>query len=323
MKIKKITKSHFSGKVYNFHCLPDENYFSQNILTHNCYKGNSKGNKATNMSFDTFKKLLNKFPQYNGEFLTQQIAFGITSVKSHPEFFQIVEYCREHNIIPNLTINGADPLTNEEIQRLVKNMGAMAISVNKYNFEQGLNLIQKIINTGGKQINIHYVVSQESIEFAYKLCEASKNDARLKNLNAIVWLSLKPKNRGEHLQILPETEFYKLIRFCLDNKIRFGADSCSGHKVLKTFTKEELNSYGNMVTPCEATQESFYCNADGYYFPCSFLENEKRDIWENGINVLEINDFVKDLWLNPSVRDFRRSVKESNSCGNNCCHFKI
>ena len=40
MKIKSITKEKFSGKVYNFHCLPNENYFADGVLVHNCYKSN-------------------------------------------------------------------------------------------------------------------------------------------------------------------------------------------------------------------------------------------------------------------------------------------
>ena len=46
MKIRKITKEQFKGKVYNFSCSPNHNYFSHNVLVHNCdvapldYEGN-------------------------------------------------------------------------------------------------------------------------------------------------------------------------------------------------------------------------------------------------------------------------------------------
>ena len=46
MKIIKIKKEKFKGKVYNFSCSPNHNYFSHNVLVHNCdvapldFKGN-------------------------------------------------------------------------------------------------------------------------------------------------------------------------------------------------------------------------------------------------------------------------------------------
>ena len=48
MKIKRINViENFEGKVYNFHCTPNENYFANGILVHNCYKGNGKGAHKT------------------------------------------------------------------------------------------------------------------------------------------------------------------------------------------------------------------------------------------------------------------------------------
>lgn len=324
MKIKRIYKEEYEGTVHNFHCTPNENYFSHNVLVHNCYKGNGTGGEGVNMSLDTFKTIFQKLPKIDGEFVVTQVALGITSIAAHAEFFDICDFLRSNKVIPNVTINGSDPLTDDEVNRLVKTMGAMAISINKWNFEKGYNLIDRIIKAGGKQINIHYVVSKESIEFAYKLALAKLQDDRLKDVNAIVWLSLKPKNRGEKIALLPETEFNKLIRFCLDNNIPFGADSCSAHKVLRSFSEKEYPMLSQYIEPCEAGGKfSFYCSADGFYFPCSFLEGEDRDIWKTGINMMKINNFIEEVWTNPSTKAFGESVTRTNKCGGNCCHFTI
>src|SRR5689334_20502127 len=104
-----------------------------------CYKGNKKGNKALNMSLETFKSLFSKFPK-----TVTQIAFGITSVGTHPELFDIFQHCRDNQVVPNVTINGADPLTDEQIQKLISVVGAMAISLNKTNFEKGMDLIDRL-----------------------------------------------------------------------------------------------------------------------------------------------------------------------------------
>lgn len=288
-----------------------------------CYKGNGVGGTGTNMSLETFKTIFEKFPKVDNEFIVQQVALGITSIAANPEFFDICNYLKKNNVIPNVTINGADPLTDIEINKLVKTMGAMAISINKHNFEKGYDLIDKIIKAGGKQINIHYVVSSESYDFAFKLCNDKLTDNRLKNVNAIVFLSLKPKNRGEKLVLLPEEKFKKIIRFCLDNDISFGADSCSAHKVLRSFNVKEYFNLKDLIDPCECTKFSFYCNAEGKYFPCSFLEGEKNDIWEEGIDMLKVTNFIEDVWRHPSTKKFGENVNNTNNCGNNCCHFKI
>jgi len=288
-----------------------------------CYKGNQKGNSAENMSLENFKFIFEKFPKYDGNFFLCQVALGITSIASMPDFFPICEYLRSNKVIPNVTINGADPITDGELKKLISLMGAMAISLNKTNFEAGLNLIHRFISGGAKQINVHYVVSRQSEKFAYTLCDAFQNDERLKGLNAIVFLSLKPKERGQFLDILPEDDFKKLIRHCLSNGIRFGADSCSAHKVIGSFDSNQHKMYDHLIEPCEASKFSFYFNNEGKHYPCSFLEGENRDIWKDGIDLTKITDFVKEVWNNTSVAKFRDDVTTSNKNGNNCCHYKI
>ena len=88
VRIKKIYREDFSGKVFNFHCLPDENYFSHNILVHNCYKCNGEdGDDTHNMTFDEFKIIFHKLPK-----TLTQIAFGIMDIKTNPDFFKMMEY---------------------------------------------------------------------------------------------------------------------------------------------------------------------------------------------------------------------------------------
>ena len=288
-----------------------------------CYKGNQKGNTAQNMSLETFKQIFQKFPKFNGLFFIQQVALGITSVANMPDFFPICDYLRTNGIVSNVTINGADPITETELKKLVSTMGAMAISINQNNYESGLTLIERLTIAGAKQVNVHYVVSKQSVDFAYTLCDATKTDSRLKKLNAIVFLSLKPKERGQSLDILSSEGFQKLIRYCLDNEIRFGADSCSAHKVIKSFTEKEHELYDSVIEPCEASSFSFYFNVDGKHYPCSFIENENRDIWKTGIDLLSVKDFLTEVWSNPSIIKFRNDVAESNKVGNNCCHFSV
>lgn len=275
-----------------------------------CYKGNnSKPGTPDNMSLDTFKKILNKFPRINGNLFICQIAFGITSIGSHPEIFDIFQHCRTNKIVPNVTINGSDPLTDEQIDKLVKLCGAMAISVVPPREENAYDLIHRIISRGGKQINIHYVIHNKSIEKAYEVCNAIQNDSRLEQLNAIVFLGLKPKNRGQAFDVLPTDAYVKLVEYCMENNIRYGFDSCSSPKTELAITNSTKitddikKSILNCCERCESKLFSWYCNTDGISYPCSFGEDK-----EEPIDILKIDDFLKDDWNHEKSVNWRKRL---------------
>lgn len=311
MKIKSITREQFSGTVYNFHCLPNENYFSENVLVHNCYKGNKKGDasKSNHMSFETFKQIFATFPK-----TVTQIAFGITSIGAHPELFDIFAYCRKYHVVPNVTINGMDPLTDEQIAKLKKFCGAMAISINRTNKENGFNLIDRLIKAGCHQINIHYVISKQTIKFAYEVCDAIKNDSRLKELNAIVFLGLKPKERGQNLDVLPTDQYFGLVEYCLKNNIRFGFDSCSAPRFDKaveiaTLDEAKKKMLLSCSERCESGLFSAYIDSTGKYWHCSFGEGMPIAY---GIDVTKVTDFQKEVWLSEPMNNWRKRLFELN-----------
>lgn len=267
-----------------------------------CYKGNGKGDKAVNMSLETFKKIFATFPKS----LTQ-IAFGITSVGSHPELFDIFQHCRDNRVIPNVTINGMDPLTDEQINKLVKVCGAIAVSVVPPNMDTGINLINRLTTAGMKQVNIHYMISKQSIKNAYEMCRAIKSDQRLAGLNAIVFLGLKPKERGQAYDILPTEDFVELVNFCLEHEIPFGFDSCSAPRFDKAVGLSKLDDAMKKQLlmrseRCESGLFSAYIDASGKYWHCSFGEN-RQDAY--GIDVTQVKDFVKEVWLSEPMVEWR------------------
>lgn len=271
-----------------------------------CYKGNSKGNEAVNMSFKTFKTIFKTFPK-----TITQIAFGITSVGSHPELFDIFEYCRINRVIPNVTVNGSDPLTDYQVKRLVGVCGAMAISVVWPNQEKGFDLIKRLTDAGLKQANIHFMISKQTIGNAYEVCKAIKNDPRLAKLNAIVFLGLKPKARGQSFDVLPTDEYVKLVNYCLENEIPFGFDSCSccrfmeSVKTNKTLSDDKKEKLMECAEPCESGLFSAYIDASGKYWHCSFGENREDS---GGMDVTKIKDFTKEIWYHPKMTEWRTKL---------------
>lgn len=304
MKIKSISRENYSGKVYNIGTLPNHNYFANNILVHNCYKSNTT--TGQNMSLETFKSIFHKLPD-----TITQIAFGIGSLDTNPDLYNIMSYCREKDVIPNITINGAD-LTHYHIMMLASLCGAVAVS--RYNSDNCYNAVYRLTKEGIKQVNIHQLLSQNTLKECYKVIDDYKSDIRLKKLNAIVFLLLKPKgNRNKYNQLKDIEEYKKLIQYALDKNVPIGFDSCSAINFIKS--ARELNVYKqfkNAIEPCESSLFSIYIDVKGNVLPCSFSPGID---WVEPINLLEVNNFVDEVWNNIKIKTFRdRLLNKERNC---------
>ena len=154
-----------------------------------CYKSNT--GSGSNMSLDTFRTILDKMPP-----TLNQIAFGIGDIDSNPDLWNILNLTRERGIVPNITVNGWN-LTDEYAEKLANVCGA--VSVSNYGDDICFNAIEKLAEYKDKegstlqQINIHQLAAHETMGDCFSLMENMTKDERLKNLNAVVFLALKPK----------------------------------------------------------------------------------------------------------------------------------
>jgi len=305
MKIKKITKEKFEGLVYNFHCLPNENYFSCSTLVHNCYKSNTPNGK--NMSFDKFKNIMDKM----GKQLTQ-VAFGADSkATANPDLWKMADYCREIGVIPNITVA---EISDEVADKLVNVMGAVAVS--RYEDKDVCyDSIKKLADRGLKQTNMHFMIAEETYDKCLETLKDIEEDERLKGMRAIVLLSLKQKGRGEGFTPLAEDKYNYIVNYCLEHNIDFGMDSCGAKKFLDSVKDHPLyEKFKVIAEPCESTNFSQYIDVEGDFYPCSFCENIEG--WGKGIDVEACGDFMEDVWYDKRVVDFR--VALNSNCHN--CH---
>ena len=283
-----------------------------------CYKGNTPN--GINMTLETYKKLFSKLPAS-----VTQVAFGITDIDANPDMWDIFDYTRSQSVIPNVTINGSR-MTPVLYDRLSKTMGAVAVSVGTgYNKDNSYNSIKELTDRGMKQVNIHNMICAENFDYTIQVMKDCKTDERLKNLNALVLLSLKTKGRAENrFNPLSQEKFNELCKFALDEKINIGFDSCSSHKFFKylesdnCLSEDEKNRMKQSVEPCESGCYSSYFDAEGFYFPCSFTPGTNG--WEDGLNVLECEDFMNDIWNNEKTINFRKNLI---SCNRDCPLYKI
>lgn len=284
-----------------------------------CYKANNPQGQIGNMSFETFKRVFDQLPK-----TLTQIAFGADAqCKANPDIWKMMEYCRENNVIPNITVADVD---EETAQKLAKYCGAVAVSyygfVHKHTFRRSL---ENLKDAGIKQLNCHVLLSKETKEWVHELIydwdshPSTPLDREFTGyneyLNAIVGLAVKNCGRGKNYTRLTQFEYTSVIEKFLQKNIPFGSDSCGCNKLIKAFEVLEKKIPTMLLQPCESACESFYCNAAGIYYPCSFNETE-----EYGIDSKDVKDFVKDVWFSEKIKKFRTKLFENNR---DCPSYKI
>jgi hypothetical protein len=264
-----------------------------------CYKSNTPNGEV--MSFELFRKIFYKIPKTCG-----QIAFGVGAhATENADTFRIMKYCRGKGIVPNLTVAQLNDRTAKEISSIA---GSCAIS--NYDRDVCYDSVERLTNLGMRQCNIHQFTSSESFEDCKRVLRDVKTDPRLKKLNAVVFLSLKQKGRGIGFHRLSDEKFEELVNFALTNKINIGFDSCSCNKFLKIVENNpNFNNFKNSSEPCEAGCMSFYINAKGHGFPCSFSEGTSE--WGNGIDILSIDSFDQ-VWHHPRMVAWRKELLKNN-----------
>ena len=263
-----------------------------------CYKGNTP--QGDNMSFETFKEVFSKLPNN----LTQ-IAFGAdANLTSNPDVWKMFDHCRLNDIIPNITVADVDMETAEKLS-----ISCGAVAVSRYK-EKDLcyNSIERLTSFGMDQVNIHMMVSKETLEQAFETIDDYHTDPRLKHMNAIVFLSLKPKNRGEKFNHCTEEDFKALAGYALSRDTAIGFDSCSANKFIRA-TGGSNSKFLAHAEPCESTCFSSYIDVHGKFFPCSFTPGLNG--WDEGIDIASCTDFLQDVWYNKKTEQFRNGL-----CGN-------
>jgi hypothetical protein len=185
--------------------------------------------------------------------------------------------------------------------------------------EISYNAIKKYIDAGMNQVNIHFMLSKETLDFAYEVLYDIKEDSRLRGMNAIVFLQYKDKNPKSHFHPPSFQEFKRLVDICLSDRVKFGFDSCSSAMFMKAIAgREDAKQLIQSVDNCESFGLfSGYINVKCIYYPCSFAEGVGE--WEEGINVLKCEDFIKDIWYTPKLSKNReQSLHSTDKC---ICEF--
>ena len=286
------------------------------VLCPFCYKANNPFGK--NMSFETFQHVFHTLPR-----TVTQIAFGVDShATENPDIWKIMDYCRTNDynyVIPNVTVAEID---DDTADKLVNVCGAVAVS--KYDDKDiCYDSIKKLTDRGLKQCNSHVMISEETFESAMEILMDYNHDPRLKDMNAVVFLSLKKKGRGTGFHRLSDYKFKRLITYAFAADIPIGFDSCSCVRFLENIQDHPQYEQIKVLTePCESSRFSAYINVDGKYSPCSFIEGTGN--WhDGGMSVIDGCDFIKDIWNCESNKNFRETCISCLDEGMGCQYYEV
>jgi radical SAM protein with 4Fe4S-binding SPASM domain len=144
------------------------------------------------------------------------------------------------------------------------------------------------------------------------LIDKAATDPRLKGLNAIVFLSLKPKGRGINMSPVRNVEAYrKLIEHAFEKNIGIGFDSCGSNIFLEAMKNSpNFKELKQLAEPCESLLMSVYSSVDGKIYPCSFCEDveEPVDLLADGVT-------FNDVWHGPVAEKWRNKLlKNCRNC---------
>lgn len=281
-----------------------------------CYKNNTNA-KPTNMTFETFKQIVDSFPKN-----LSQIAFGITGLQTNPDLEKMFEYCRKIGIIPNVTTVGAD--MDEHMKDVLCHWcGAVAVSCYTGAKELCYKTIKELHDYAKEKynrdlhVNMHIVVSEDNMPH---LREVLKDiaDKKVDGLKSVVLLRIKPKGRAAHMNCRASKDIYReLVAFCLDSKISFGFDSCSATPVMEVLTEFGHPELCASCEKCESSSLSAYINVFGQYWSCSFMEGREDVI--KPIDVLKYNHSY-EWWNADSVKFVRQ---HTNCCKQSCPWYNL
>jgi len=261
-----------------------------------CYQ-NGLTSDLPNMTLEDFRKIAH---QCKGR--TFQFALGgCGDPDQHENFEKILQICVDNNIVPNFTTSGLG-LTKEKVAICREYCGAVAVSW--YRSEYTNNAIKMLID-GGVKTNIHYVLSENTIEEAVeRLKNGIGENGFPEGINAVIFLLHKPVGQGRReVMISKENElFLELCKIVDNNKLpyKIGFDSCTVPALLKL-----KNIKFEYLDTCEAARWSAYISADMKMMPCSF--SHTMDEFSVSLN----EHSIEEAWNSAQFDSFRNRFKIS------------
>jgi len=175
MKVKKITRRHYAGKVYNIETPPHHCYYADRLLIHNCYQ--SSGPKGKHGEFDKIQSLF--WDLHAMEVF--EVALGGGEATEHPEFVGILASAHNYRLVPNFSTGTLKWLKDRTITDAVaRYCGGFAVSVRSSKEVYDANTaIRNAGAFGGRQDiampSLQYVMGSTDMDTFEEILRAAEN----------------------------------------------------------------------------------------------------------------------------------------------------
>jgi radical SAM protein with 4Fe4S-binding SPASM domain len=215
----------------------------------------------------------------------------------HEDFEALAAYTRQNDIVPNLTTSGFG-LTPARARIIARYCGAAAVSW--YRSEYTLRAIELMLEAGIKT-NIHFVLSNSSIEEALRLLETGGFPP---GINRVVFLLHKPVGLGTQDNVLQANDprvqqFFSLVSEP-ENTALVGFDSCTVPGLINMAPTLLPMTYD----ACEGARFSAYVTPDLKLTPCSFDQTLR---W--GVDLRKLT--IAEAWNSTEFEAFRETLRSS------------
>lgn len=228
-----------------------------------CYQ---EGNQIThpNMSVEDYKSLLEACQGKVHQFALG----GRGDADCHESFETLLKLSRDYGIVPNITTSGYR-FDDHKAWLTKKYCGAAAVSWynTPYTYKAIDLLVKHKVTT-----NIHYILSEESIEEA---CIRLENKDFPKGITAVIFLLYKPVGHiNKDIVLKADNKHLKRFFALIDqgnHGFDIGFDSCSTTGIV-AYCKAVADE---CIEPCEGGRFSAYIDADMKMYPCSFVQRRE------------------------------------------------
>ncbi len=244
------------------------------------------------MSLASFKRIIDECKDW-----VFQVALGGRGDPNlHPDFEEILKYCRENGVVPNYTTSGFG-LTPEQVRLTKEYCGAVAVSW--YRTAYTFDALRAFLDSGVKT-NVHFILDSTTLnEALFRLY----TDDFPQGVNAVIFLIYKPVGSGDMSRMIKATDprLQELVGvISLEHGFGIGFDACSAPLLVTSGGRLDLRT----IDTCEGARFSMYITPDMKALPCSFDQDQR---WAYDLS----SGSIRDAWNSKQFEDFRSKLQEA------------
>lgn len=308
MKIKNDDNIILPENIFSF---PMDAHFALttrcNLFCKGCYN-TIASDENCDIDFEKAKRIIDNLSKMK----VFSVSFGGGEPTLHPQLFEIAQYARSKNILPNITTNGVN-MTADMAKRM-KVFGNVHLSLHAMRDKEHLENAARLLKKAGvKQIGLNLLLSAETINNIESIFKWAKS----LGFHKVLCLRYKFTEKNKTITELSIDDSYQkvfedIMHFGGKYRIKVMAD-CSALQEFAGYNQisEKLLYYFD-TNGCQGGNAYIAITAQGMVKPCSF--------WEEAF--FDAETMTQEDWLyNEKIVAFR-NARHSEHC-NNCEHFKL